>query len=303
MSRPIISFCIPTNGVAEWVFPVLDSIMSEKEPIDCFEIIITDNGNNGDFEERMKEYTNKYDNIKYKKTDAYMFLNQIEAFKLANGYFIKFINHRMKFLPGALNYMLDFVKRNIIQKPIIYFSNGNLKLKQEYKNCNTFDDFVKSLSIFSSWSAGISIWKDNLEKMNFDIEFNPLFPHTDILFFDKDTNNYIVNDKKLFQEIEVDDSKKGKYDLFYAFGVEYINIIKRLLDLKYISIKTFKYIKNKNKIFLTQLYYDYVLMKKPCSYDLSTYKDVISVYYSDFIIRLGIPYIWLRCIKNKIVGS
>ena len=49
----LLSLCIPTNGVSEWVFPVLDSIYDGNEEGSEFEVIVTDNGNNQDFETKM----------------------------------------------------------------------------------------------------------------------------------------------------------------------------------------------------------------------------------------------------------
>ena len=52
--QPYLSLCIPTNGVIEWVSPVLNSIYDEKNPIGEFEVIVTDNGNNEEFYEFMQ---------------------------------------------------------------------------------------------------------------------------------------------------------------------------------------------------------------------------------------------------------
>ena len=56
MSQPLISLCIPTNGVIEWVFPVLDSIYSQSVDNELFEVVVTDNGNNAEFKARFDEY-------------------------------------------------------------------------------------------------------------------------------------------------------------------------------------------------------------------------------------------------------
>ena len=73
MSQPLISLCIPTNGVIEWVFPVLDSIYSQNVDNELFEVVVTDNGNNAEFFTLMSEYAEKHNNLKYQKNNAYMF--------------------------------------------------------------------------------------------------------------------------------------------------------------------------------------------------------------------------------------
>ncbi|MDE7422958.1 MAG: glycosyltransferase, partial [Lachnospiraceae bacterium] len=60
LSKPAVSLCIPTNGVIEWVFPVLDSIYKQNVDNDMFEVIVTDNGNNEKFSEEMEIYLKKY---------------------------------------------------------------------------------------------------------------------------------------------------------------------------------------------------------------------------------------------------
>ena len=63
MSNPILSLCMPTNGISEWVFPVLDSIYSQGCKNDDFEVVITDNGNNEEFKQYIKAYIQKHQNI------------------------------------------------------------------------------------------------------------------------------------------------------------------------------------------------------------------------------------------------
>ena len=127
------SLCIPTNGVVEWVMPVLDSIYNEKFDEGLFEVVVMDNGSNQEFHDAMIKYVKKHDNLSYYQTNASGFKCQIEAFKKAEGKFVKFLNHRMIILPGFLSYLHEFVKKNEKEKSIIYFSNGVLNdLKKEF---------------------------------------------------------------------------------------------------------------------------------------------------------------------------
>ena len=105
--QPYVSFCVPTNGIKEWVIPVLDSIYCTNADIEEFEVIITDNGNDKDFYETMLDYCKDKSNCIYKRTDAIQFLNQIEAFKMASGKLIKFVNHRHTLVDGAVQYLIE----------------------------------------------------------------------------------------------------------------------------------------------------------------------------------------------------
>ena len=158
----LLSLCVPTYGVSEWVFPVLDSIYNQNIDENLYEVIVTDNGNNANFEKEINEYASKHTNLVYKKTTAFSFLNEIESYKLASGEFIKFINHRTLMVPNSINYLLDFVKYNIDEKPFVYFTTGALEDKKS-TSFDNFNDFVKKLSYWSSWSTRMAFWKDDFE--------------------------------------------------------------------------------------------------------------------------------------------
>ena len=59
----LVSLCIPTNGVSEWVLPVLDSIYRDNVPENLFEVVVTDNGNNQAFESQMIDASKKHSNL------------------------------------------------------------------------------------------------------------------------------------------------------------------------------------------------------------------------------------------------
>lgn len=284
MSNEIqLSLCIPTNGILEWVKPVLDSIYSEEKPIAKFEVIVTDNGNNEKFYEFMKNYSKAHDNLIYRKTNAVQFNNQIEAFKLASGKLIKFINHRKVLLPGSLNYLLEFVEKYQSSKPFVYFlENDNAGV---YEN---FDSFVSGLSYFSSYSGGIAMWRDDFMKIDLSKPFNVLFPHTDMLFSARKKNQYIIDGHSITKDLPTDETKKGKYNLFFAFAVEYPSIILELYRNGDITYKTLKKVKEDNYGFLCMLYLNYIILKKPCSYDLQNYKDNLRIYYGNRLMPIEV---------------
>ena len=271
----ILTLAIPTNGVVEWVLPVLDSIYQQNIDDEYFEIVITDNGNNKVFFDEIQKYKKKHNNIVYKKTTAQLFMNQIEAFKLATGKYIKFINHRSILLPGTLNYLIDFVKNNLDEKPITYFLNDAYTpdFQKEKDKYSVFDTFAYQISYFSSWSGGVGCWKCDLPeilKAFSDNNKQTLFPHLPFVYIVDEKRNYHVDNRKLFEEIKVDINKKGNYDLFYAFAVEYMQIVKNLLDDRVITLNTYKHIKKENGEFLAKLYIDYCILKKKYSYYFRT---------------------------------
>lgn len=291
-NKPLISLCIPTNGVIYLFAPVLESIYKQECDENRFEVIVTDNGNNEEFKEYILKECKKHKNLKYFKTNASAFINEIEAYKQASGIFIKFVNHRTMMVGSSLEYLFDFVEKYKDEKPCVYFLNGNGQDSLQKIDSN-FDQYVYDLSLYATWSTGMAFWKEDFEKLNIET-YNELFPHTDILFAFKDKSKYIVDNKVIFNEIQIDHSNKGKYDLFNAFGVEFINIEKALLDDKKISKNTFEHTKKAIKVFLTRYYYEFVMKKQNVSYDLSTFKESMSVYYRVSSIKRGARRVRVR---------
>lgn len=293
---PLVSLCIPTNGISEWVCPILESIYNQNVDESLFEVVITDNGNNAEFKNAIEKYLSAHRNIVYKKTNAYMFQNQIEAFKLSKGEFIKFVNHRMILNENALKYIIDFVKNNIEQKPVVYFLNGALPKQKIVNEYNEFEKFVEELSYWSSWSAGLAIWKRDFLELPEKQEYNLYFPHITILFNKKDAEKYVIDNTLLMQELPTDEVKKGKYNLFQVFAVEYVSVIGDLLRGGHISVDCFLKIKKAVHEFVSDLYVKYIVQKKSCSYILDDYKKYISVYYT-------VPSVLLCGIKNIVASK
>lgn len=282
MSKPILSLCMPTNGVIEWVFPVLDSIYTQGCDDSDFEVIITDNGDNIEFKSRIYEYIKGKSNIVYVETDALLFLNEIESYKLASGKLIKFVNHRTKLVRGTLQRLINYAISHVDEKPITYFSNGVInELEKKAYIFDEFDLFVKNLSYWSSWSTGMTIWKEDFDKLPDDVNsFNELFPHTNILFAERNRGKYIIDNTVIFDEIPQGKKPKGNYDLYYAFGIDYPRIIENLLEDRSISKETFEYVIDKNLEFIASLYFIYNIRRWYCSYDLSGLDNMFDYYYS-----------------------
>lgn len=280
MSSPLLSLCIPTNGIIEWVFPVLDSIYAQNVDNSLFEVVVTDNGDNEEFYKKIIAYQKKYENLFYYKSSGYEFLSEPDSYKNAKGLFIKFINHRTKLKPGTLRYFIDWVEENKDEKPFIYFSNGVLNEEKVFE-FSSFDEFVKKLSYWSSWSTGMAFWKETFDLIPKETAYNFLFPHTTILFSQRRLAKYIVDDNTLLEEISVSHVNKGKYNLFHAFAVEYMGIVCDLLRDGSISAETFLRIKKDNLKFIAKLYLDFVVLKHKCSYDLDGSKNALGVFYGN----------------------
>lgn len=295
----IISLCLPTNGIIEWVFPVLDSIYRQNVDDSLFEVIVTDNGDSDEFRNMMEAYAKNKNNLIYKRTNSYMFYNQLEALKLGSGEYLKLINHRGVFYDGALSKMISIVQSYQHEKPVIFFSNGAIKENYEL---DSFDAFVKHLGIYASWTTGVGVWKSDYDKLPKNIKIDKISPHSCILFSERQKDKYLINNICFSKEIDNSHIKKGKYDLFKAFGVEELSITQNLYIDGDISADTLKSVKKGYKQFLQSCYCDFVIRKQPCSYNLSGFDDAMGIYFNKSSIVIGGYYVGLKRLIKKIIG-
>lgn len=300
----LLSLVIPTNGVKEWVLPVLKSIYSQKVDERLFEVVVTDNGDSDEFYELMQNYCLVHSNFIYNRTKSKLFLNQIDGFKLANGRLIKFVNHRFKLKPGALEYLIDFSRKNFTSSPITYFLNGATDVAEKKYIISSFDSFMYGLKNYSSWSGGICCWKKDLEKILSNDTISNLFPHIVFITYYDSNRIYKIDNEPLFEEIPSGAKKKGNYDLFYAFGVEYVELIKELKNQELIDSITETFILKENEKFLAKMYLFYIVMKKESSYNFETVDTSLNRYYSLLRIRVlayleAVGVVWKKFLRNK----
>ena len=74
--------------------------------------------------------------------------------------------------------------------------------------------------------------------------------------------------------------KKGKYDVFYAFAVEWLLILGEMLRSKDITVQTFLKLKQETLTFCMGMAIDFIILRCPCSYDTSSFGKSMRVFYS-----------------------
>ena len=232
----------------------------------------------------MEGYVRDHENFVYSRNESYLFDNQLEALKLASGIYLKFINHRGIFEPGALQKMIDVLEEYSSVKPVIYFANGVLK---KDVICDNFNRFVRELGIYASWTTGVGIWKEDYDKLPADMKYDKISPHSCILFSERKKNCYVINNMLFSHEITTDQSKKGKYDVFKAFAVEEPTITLNLFIDGDITSDTLKSVIKGYRKFVSSLYWDYCIRKKPCSYELNGFDNAMGVFMDKGEVIMG----------------
>lgn len=275
-NKPLLSICLPTNGAVQFVTKALASIYAQEDADKSkYEVFITDNGQDSQLEAALQPYM-KYGNLRYMKTDDKGFLNLITCLKLGNGLFCKMLNHRSVLVPGSIQAWIDMVEQYKDSQPVIYCTDRCLK-GDDIIECHNFDTFIRKMSYYSSWSAGIGVWDKDKQILD-KIECNEMFPNASLLFEMRQDGEYVIWNKKYQNMME--EPTKGGYNIFHTFAVVYLDLLKDLENRGRITDCTFKSVKSDLRKFLASWYYNIFRIPNQYTFDIENVKEHVLVYYN-----------------------
>lgn len=230
--NPFYSICIPCYKRVELLRNTLKSIYEENSDVSLsdYEVVISDNDPQHEAAAVAEEFS-QYANFHYFKTKCEGFMNSYFALSYGQGEFLKLHNSQVKLKPGILKTLIEEVKNNVKEKTLIFYTSGFIG---HYSSLyyNDFEDFMHSLSYWSSWSGGMTIWRENFINVK-DIKVNSLFPQTSILFTQYNKNKYCINDNVIYDIQRV--PQRGDHNKFEAFTIQYPSLIDSIWRKGYIS--------------------------------------------------------------------
>ena len=271
-TQPLLSICIPTFKREYLIDQLLQTIYSQGCDNSLFEVCITDNSETDETKDLIIGKYSDYENLHYKKVYCKGFLNSTEALKFGNGKFIKLHNDYSMFKEGSLQKLIDQVRDNQAEKPLIFYTLRGAKDTQSF---TTFDSFMASINYLSTWSTSFAIWKEDLDKiLSTDIEPNYMYPHTSILFKEYYKTSFLVDDNVYFENVE--NKKKGGYNLVDNFVRIYLDMVKTdLLNEGHITSKTYDLIEKRILRFVASCYVN--LKDKPnYSFKFDNMKEIVT---------------------------
>lgn len=290
----LLSICIPTNGRVSVLTQTLNSILAENIDPTLLEVVISDNSGGEDIAELANQFSKKSLNIIYYRSDEKSYYNLIIALVKARGCFLKLHNDYSEFIPGSLTSLIQYVKENRDSKPQTLFSNGNLR-SGDCKLLLKFDHFISHSSYWNTWSSAFSIWRSDLELLDTSkASLNENFPHVSLLFANKSKASYCVDDRIYFINQPV--VGKGGYNIFKLFCVDYVYMLRELIDVGSITEKTYKRILNNLRDkFIPQWLQASVYTKNGLTFDNDDYISNIKLNFSgkDFLIIKIRAYIYV----------
>lgn len=276
MNQPILSICIPTYNRLDILRETLKSIYADVDGVNLleFEVVISDNSEEHTTLSVIKEF--RYENLHYYITQCDGFENSFYAMCYGKGAFLKLNNNYTMFKKKTLKCILHEIKQLLPNHTQVIYTNGHIGIKKE-KLYHSFNEYMAGLSYFSSWSAGYGMWKDDFDKIKEAVVLNKMFPQTSLLLTQYYKKEFAINDTKLFHDQHI--SKKGGYNIFRVFSLDYVKLIKGAYEEGHISLETFNIIKNDLLYkYLTVRYFKTVIAKLD-NFEYSNIKKSITTYY------------------------
>lgn len=279
----LLSLCIPTYNRAGYLEATLKSICEQSEfnSTQDIEIVISDNNSSDNTESVCKHFIELYgEQVKYFKNITNIAdLNFELALSRGKGTLLKLNNDTLIHRKNSLAEILQTVRDNIDEKPVLFFSNGKAHsgITQKF---NDLDSFLTHISFYCTWIGGFCIWKNDFD--HFD-NFSRLAPkqlmQTDVLLRLVDKKRIsVVNDRKLFKTAPI---IRGGYDFLNVFLTNYIGILEEYVREQKISDRTFSNEKLRLLIYQICPWVARSKQKYNAYYDVSEHWNYLFRYFSN----------------------
>jgi abequosyltransferase len=242
-SSPILSICIPTYNRFEYLQETLKSIISQEEfqNSNDVEIVISDNSSTDNTQELCIRLVSEYPNkIVYNRNNVNIQDNNFEkVLSLATGQYLKLNNDTFLHKEGSLKMMLNFILSADLTNTLLIFNFGN---RGENKIFETVDEFIGFMDYYVTWIAIFGLSKKQFKSINEKFETKSRLGQVSVLLELASLNKIQIISMNKYHEV-LDPLNKGGYDVIEVFLDNYFKIIKKYVNSRFISERTYKCLK------------------------------------------------------------
>lgn len=263
-AKYLVSICIPTYNRAVYLKKCLDSLVCQSEfKQGLVEIVISDNASTDNTNALARNYAEKYSNIVYHRNMKNMGsingdVNFAIAMQSGHGILRKLGGDTRIYKRGSLKYFCDISRKWSISRPVIYFSNGNIRGNgQEMEEIITLDRFLECSSFMLTWIDTFFLWAEDCKELVPFAEKSK----TGFWFVEKTVelmrqkNHAILFNQNIIESMEVK-KKDISYGIFKVFYDNFLGIFRPLVNREIISQNCFDYLE---KDLLFGFFVNYIL--------------------------------------------
>ena len=230
----VLSICIPTFNRGPFLKQTLESIVAQPAFADThdIEVLISDNCSDDSTQAVGQAFAAAYpDKIKYSRHPEPVFpdKNFEAALRMGSGTYLKLHNDNLTILDGSLAELVKVYSAVAAEKPVVFFTNGNMFAGNAIEVLNTFDEFVTRVSYFATWIGGFGMWRDEFYAMpDFGRNVQLKLVQTDVMFRLMGLGKRaIVLYGRYFAGVSA--GRKSGYNVAQVFGANYLTLLKPYL--------------------------------------------------------------------------
>lgn len=300
MAERILSICIPTFNRAAILKDSIESYVNDPAFDERVEIVISDNCSTDGTKSVVSEYTGRYGNIRYNRLPENIGadMNMCTVLSMGEGLYLKLMNDTAMMKPGVLKDMLGKLEAGKDrQEPLFFYQNIPFLNSDKTVSCSDLNDLVSNVSFYITWIANFGIWRNHFESMDDKNRLaHLLFPQTDwTMRLVSRAHSATVNFGDFYSFAEL--KKKGGYDLFRVFGVNYLSLFDEYLEKK--ALRWNVYRKEKFRLFrhFLMTWYRTLVLANTGKFDFGrneAFRVLMKNYRFKPYFYMGITYLYLK---------
>ena len=295
-NKVLLSICIPTCNRGSILDTVILNYITNEEFDDSVELVISDNASTDNTEEIVKEIIKKYPSKKisyYKNDENIGAKNFFAVISRAKGKYAKISNDYIYMTNEGLKVLKDNIRNTSEDTGLFFYdhlrqkNNGSIMVKN-------VDEFIHLVNNKITWVTNFGCWTKDIQELGEYTKSNPKVDDHIIqisfwaLYLVDHYNKTKVVDVHWNRGLSIPNSKRAlTYNFFTPHVVWYYDLINDYAKLGKVKPETIVFDKKRLlSDFVGNKIVEYLILKKPCAFDLSGSWKIVMEYFG------SLPYFY-----------
>lgn len=258
---PLLSILIPTYNRADCLHECLESLAQEiviRDGADV-EVIISDNFSTDDTQEVCELFVRRFPNVfSYvrQKRNVGPCDNFTYLIRCAHGKFLKFQQDKFAVEDGAIDRIVEIVRKHEKEHPLLYFGNEYMvHLPVGVYPIQSCDELADTVSYWTTWIGGYGFWRDEVDVVVpiQDEYAATLLPQVAVIWrlFARNKIGYLYNFKQ-YHNCSALVKNGGGYNVAEVFSKNYLGMLREFLHPGGLSKAAFE--REKKRLYFGHIY-------------------------------------------------
>ena len=295
-NKVLLSICIPTCNRGNILDTVILNYITNEEFDDSVELVISDNASTDNTEEIVKEIIKKYPSKKisyYKNDENIGAKNFFAVISRAKGKYAKISNDYIYMTNEGLKVLKENIRNTSEDTGLFFYdhlrqkNNGSIMVKN-------VDEFIHLVNNKITWVTNFGCWTKDIQELGEYTKSNSKVDEHIIqisfwaLYLVDHYNKTKVVDVHWNKGLSIPNSKRVlTYNFFTPHVVWYYDLINDYAKLGKVKPETIVFDKKRLlSDFVGNKIVEYLILKKPCAFDLSGSWKIVMEYFG------SLPYFY-----------